>query len=338
MRASQLDLWKGHRVNVGSAERIASTLLGAALISAGLGRRRLSGLAVALGGLALIKRGLSGHCGLYDKMGVTTSDAPRAARPHDYFERGIHVEESVTVQRPAADVFTFWRNLENLPRFMDHVKEVRILDNKRSHWVVRGPAGSIEWDAEIINEEPNRLISWKTTAEAQVDNAGTVMFREAPGGRGTEIRVVLDYLPPAGKVGAAVARLLGENPGRQIREDLRCMRELLETGEVPTTEGQSSGRESGTAGLKGRALTAAVAAVARSTTKNEHPTRSFGRRAAGTRRTQDAPPQGRTSEKLQVERFEGEGGATAPKDQDRRASAGGGGAGGSTGGGGGRTT
>jgi uncharacterized membrane protein len=316
MRASQLDFWNDGQVNVGSAERIASTLLGAALISAGLARRRMSGLALALGGLAFVKRGVSGHCGVYERMGVTTRDRSDGARPRDYFERGIHVEESVTVQRPLGEVFAFWRALENLPRFMDHVREVRVLDDKRSHWVIEGPAGDVEWDAEIINEEPNRLISWKTVAGSEVDNAGTVIFREAAAGRGTEIRVVLDYLPPAGKLGATIARLLGDNPGHQIREDLRCMRELLETGEVPTTDGQPSGRAAGKAGLKGRAMTAMVAAVARTTNKNEQPTRSFGRRVAADRRAQ--PPSGRTGEKFQVERFEGEGGPPAPKAQDAR--------------------
>jgi uncharacterized membrane protein len=301
MRASQHLSNDGRQVNIGSAERLASALFGAALISAGLARRRVSGLALALGGLALVKRGVSGHCGLYERLGVTTKDRSQGARPHDYFERGIHVEESVAVRRPLAEVFAFWRALENLPRFMDLVKEVRVLDDKRSHWVIKGPAGDVEWDAEIINEEPNRLISWKTVAGSEVDNAGTVVFREAPGARATEVRVVLDYLPPAGKLGAAIARLLGDNPGRQIRTDLRRMRALLETGETPTTAGRSSGR----------AMTDVAAAVARTTKKNEQPTPSFGRSAA------DRPsPSGRTGEKFQVERFEGEGGPPAPKPQD----------------------
>jgi uncharacterized membrane protein len=125
---------------------------------------------------------------------------------------------------------------------MKHVESVSVLDEKRSHWVVRGPAGStVEWDAEIINDEPNALIAWRSLDNAEVDNAGSVRFVPGPEGRGTEVRVVLDYIPPAGRVGKWVARLFGEEPSQQIHEDLRRFKRLMETGEIPTIEGQPTG-------------------------------------------------------------------------------------------------
>jgi uncharacterized membrane protein len=140
-------------------------------------------------------------------------------------------------------VYQFWRNLENLPRFMKHLKEVRALDAKRSHWVANAPLGtSVEWDAEIIMEQTDELIAWRSLPDAQVPNAGTVRFRALPAGRGTEVIVILEYMPPAGAIGAAVAKLFSEEPSQQIEGDLRRLRSVLEAGEIPTVNGQPSGR------------------------------------------------------------------------------------------------
>jgi uncharacterized membrane protein len=242
--------------NVGTAERAASVLGGGWLAWKGLRRGGLTGVAAAVAGVALLRRGASGHCALKEKMGLGRAGS---AEPHDYFDHGVHVEESVTIQAPRAQVYAFWRDFQNLARFMQNVKSVEVLDERRSHWVVQGPAGEVEWDAEIINEEPDRLISWKSLPGAEVNNTGTVQFREAPGGRGTEVRVVLEYLPPAGKVGLAIAKVLGKTPGSEVREDLRRLRQLIETGEVPSTDGQPRGP----GGMKGRLQTAAVAGYAR---------------------------------------------------------------------------
>ena len=153
---------------------------------------------------------------------------------------GIHVEEAVTVNRPASELFRFWRNFENLPRFMNHLRAVAQREAGISHWVARGPAGmNVEWDARIINEIDGRLIAWQSLEGSEVSTAGSVNFREIP--RGTEVRVNLQYNPPAGKLGAAVARLLGEEPTVQIHEDLRRFKQLIETGEIPTTKGQPVG-------------------------------------------------------------------------------------------------
>jgi uncharacterized membrane protein len=148
----------------------------------------------------------------------------------------------MTINRSPQDLFNFWRNLENLPRFMRHLESVQNF-GQRSHWVARGPLGvRVEWDAEIYRERPNEMIAWRSLEGADVDNTGSVHFTPAPVGRGTEVRVVLKYDPPAGKAGAAVAKLFGKAPEQQIREDLRRFKQLMEAGEVPTTEGQTSCR------------------------------------------------------------------------------------------------
>jgi uncharacterized membrane protein len=153
---------------------------------------------------------------------------------------GIHVEEAVTVNRPLSEVFRFWRNLENLPTFMKHLESVSEREEGITHWVARGPAGMrVEWDARIINEIDNKLIGWQSLEGSTISTAGSVNFRETP--RGTEVRVHLQYHPPAGRLGATVAWLFGEEPNLQVREDLRRFKQLIETGEIPTIEGQPRG-------------------------------------------------------------------------------------------------
>jgi len=229
-------------VNVGQTERRISTIAGGALAVLGLTRGSFPGLVLAGLGGAMVFRGLSGHCHAYEALGIDTNDdAP--AEPREYFEHGVHVEQVVTVMKSADELYRFWRNFENLPRFMSHLESVQVLDDRRSRWTAKGPAGSnVSWDAEIINEEDGRLIAWRSLQGADVDNAGSVRFVEADGGRGTQVRVVLDYIPPAGAVGAWVAKMFGEEPSTQIKDDLRRFKQLMETGEIPTTEGQSSAR------------------------------------------------------------------------------------------------
>jgi uncharacterized membrane protein len=145
----------------------------------------------------------------------------------------IRTRRSITIGRQVEDVFTYWRNVENLPRFMRHLQSVTDLGGGRSHWVAKAPAGKlVEWDAEITNEVPNELIAWRSTGDAEVYNAGTVLFRPAPGGRGTEVRVDLEYDPPFGKLGSKVAMLWREEPGQQVQDDLRHLKQMLEIGEI----------------------------------------------------------------------------------------------------------
>jgi len=221
-------------VNVGQTERALSAVAGGALAVAGLRMRSLPGLLLAALGGGLVYRGVTGHCRAYEALGVNTADDTGAdaepAAPEEYFEHGIHVEQSMTVERTPWDLYAFWRNFENLATFLHHVESVKVLDDKRSHWVVRAPAGTtVEWDAEIINDEPNALIAWRSLANANVDNAGSVRFVPGPDGRGTEVKVVIDYIPPGGVVGKWVAALFGKNPSHQIHEDLRRFKRLMET-------------------------------------------------------------------------------------------------------------
>jgi uncharacterized membrane protein len=145
----------------------------------------------------------------------------------------------MTINRSPEELYRFWRNFENLPSVMRHLESVTMKDDKRSHWVVKGPAGRcIEWDAEIVNEKPNQLIPWQSCEGADVDHWGVVHFRPATGGRGTEMSVELEYAPVGGAIGMTVAKLFGEEPAQQIQEDLRRFKQFMEAGEVPTTEGQ----------------------------------------------------------------------------------------------------
>ncbi len=228
-------------VNVGATERQVSALLGSAIAIYGISRRSLGGIALAALGGGVLYRGISGHCPAYSSLGVNTNeDGP--PDPSEYFERGIHVRHSVTINKPRGELFRYWRNLENLPRFMSHVKSVTVKDDKTSRWVANGPVGTeIAWDAEIINEEPDALIAWRSLANSDVDNSGSVRFLEAPADRGTEVHFVMDYIPPAGQLGRFVAKLFGDDPDAQVREDLRRFKQLMETGTIPTTQGQPRG-------------------------------------------------------------------------------------------------
>ncbi len=225
-------------VNVGDAERWLSLIGGGALAAYGLTRGSLTGLALAAAGGALAYRGASGHCPLYGALGLNSARAGHGPSTSVAAGRGVKVEKTITIDRPAEELFRFWRNFENLPRFMRHLKSVTTTGPNRSHWVARAPLGaSAEWDAEVHNEKPNELIAWRSLEGSGVDSAGSVHFTKAPGGRGTEVRVVLKYDPPGGKLGAGVAWLFGSAPEQQIQEDLRHFKQMMETGEVARSEG-----------------------------------------------------------------------------------------------------
>jgi uncharacterized membrane protein len=179
-------------------------------------------LALAAGGALVARRMMS-------DQGEDSDHSPAAVVGHN---AGVRVEKTVTIDKQPDELYRFWRNFENLPRFMTHVESVRVDDDTRSHWVVKAPAGqTVEWDAEIINDIPNELIAWKTR-HADIANAGSVRFRLAPGGTSTEVTVNLEYDPPAGKVGQMVARAFGEDPNRQVEDDLRQFQQLMAAGDV----------------------------------------------------------------------------------------------------------
>jgi uncharacterized membrane protein len=230
-----------HR-NLNDTERFISAGAGALLALTGLSRRSLGGVALAVLGGGLIYRGASGYCPLYESLGIDTSQASSpgesGASPRAYFERGIHIEESFAVRKYPWELYAYWRNFENLPRIMSHLESVRVIDDRRSHWVAKAPAiagGTVEWDAEVINDEPNSTIAWRSLADADVDNAGSVRFVPSPDGRMTDVKVVIDYIPPAGRVGDWVARVFGEAPDQQISADLRRFKETMESGQAAPT-------------------------------------------------------------------------------------------------------
>lgn len=165
----------------------------------------------------------------------------RATRPTK--ERGpVRVRTAITVNKPVEEVYRFWRRLENLPRFTAHLESVSVSDDGRSHWVARGPAGtSVEWDAEIVEDRRDEVIAWRSSEGAVVPNRGSVRFTSAPAGQGTEVLVDLEYEAPGRRAAAVVAKLFGEEPAQQARDDLRRLKQVLETGEVVRSEGSPEG-------------------------------------------------------------------------------------------------
>lgn len=230
-------------VNVGKEERNLSTIGGLALLTFALMRPRSGGLLLAPIGANLLYRGLTGQSLLYRLLGTNRAVHNETAGISVPNRQGIRVEHSITINRPVEQLYRFWRDLSNLPQFMHHLESVTVESPTRSHWKVKGPAGmSIEWDAEIINDDENRVIGWRSLENPVVDHAGSVRFRPAPDNQGTQVDVNMEYLPLGGSLGAAIARLFGEAPERQIRDDLHRLKQQMEVGEIATTEGQPSGR------------------------------------------------------------------------------------------------
>lgn len=249
----------GHKYraqNVGAVERATSLAAGALLLRRGLRGGGWSGTAAALLGIAFLRRAVTGFSYTYHYLDINsagTGPGPgerakglgsNVSVPH---HAGLRIDEAVTINRPRAEVFRFWRDFSNIERFLQHVESVRPAgDGSRSHWIAKGPGGaSIEWDAEIVNEKENELIAWRSLEGAEVPNAGSVHFEDAVGGRGTEVRVEMLYTPPLGSVGAFIAKLFGEDPANQIRADLKRLKAQLEAGTPAQTEGQPTGAGTG---------------------------------------------------------------------------------------------
>lgn len=237
--------------NVGKTERQLSTLAGGALALMGLRRRGLEGGVLAALGAALVHRGVTGRCFVYEAAGINTaadhgrrdavdangdrhrSDVTGAAATVNA-RKAVKMERSITIARPRAEVYAFWRDFGNLSRFMSGVESVRDLGNDRTHWEARTAAGAtVSWDAELVNDLPNELIAWKTVGDPDIAHAGSVHFDDTADGLGTVVRVVIDYEPPGGRIGAIGARLaaaFGESPDQRMAEDLERLRTLLEQG------------------------------------------------------------------------------------------------------------
>ncbi len=230
-----------HHQNISSTEKTISQVGGAALVLAGLSRGRLSGMLLSLVGGSLLYRGFTGHCYAYEALGIDT--AGQSEGTVIPAQSGTKVEQSITINRSANDLYSFWREVENLPTFMRHLKSVEAIDSKRSRWIAQGPMGTtVEWEAEIFNEQEPELIAWRSLPDSQVATTGSIRFKELENGRGTAVTVSLKYNPPGGKVASAIAWLLGRDAEQEIDEDLRRFKSKMETGEVPTIKGQPSGR------------------------------------------------------------------------------------------------
>lgn len=221
------EIARNDKQNVASAERTGSLIAGGALAIAGvLMRSRAAGIPLGLLAGGLLLRGATGRCGVYRALGVNTANPhPDRGVPGN---KGINLTAEEHVNKPAGELFQQWRKLENLPQFLPHVISIDEADDGTSHWKVRGPLRrELEWDAEIIEEQPGRMLSWQTLPGAAVASAGSVWFE--PEGDGTRVKVSLQYEPPAGALGTAVARMLGSSPRDQVSADLARFKELMET-------------------------------------------------------------------------------------------------------------
>jgi uncharacterized membrane protein len=215
-------------VNVNNVERVGSALLGGGLAAYGLSRGGVSGLVLAAAGAGLIYRGVSGHSMIYDQLGINTAESSGdlATMPA---KRGVRVEHSVIIHREAEELYDAWRHFKGLPDFMTHLQSVDELDDRRSRWTAEGPLGTkVSWEAEIIEDQPGELISWRSVAGSTVDTAGSVRFEPSGNGSSTQVTVNLKYNPPAGKAGAKLAKLLGADPDQQIVDDLQRFKKIME--------------------------------------------------------------------------------------------------------------
>jgi len=209
------------------AGRWASLIGGGALVLLGLRERSLRGALMAIAGGGLAYKAATSQGGVQEALGMN---------------QAIKVEKTVTINKPAQELYRFWHDFENLPTFMRHLKSVKVMSDKRSHWVANAPLGaSVEWGADIIEDRENEFISWASVEGADVDNSGFVRFKPAPADRGTEVKVVIEYNPPGGAIGAAIAKLFGEEPEQQIGDELSRFKMLMEAGEIATNEGQPRG-------------------------------------------------------------------------------------------------
>jgi uncharacterized membrane protein len=220
-------------INVTVPERVVSVLAGTFLLYRALKKRNLGIINGAAAGF-LLYRGLSGNCPAYGAMGKKKLADP---------VKNINIRTTVTVNKPRHEVYAFWRKLDNLPLFMKHLHSVEVLDDKQSQWKARIPGGfgTIQWKAEITKDEDESLLGWNSLPGATIENAGKVMFKDA-GENGTEIHAVISYRAPLGAVGEGVARLLNQVFEDMVKEDIRNFKRYIETGEIPTIEGQPSGR------------------------------------------------------------------------------------------------
>ena len=226
--------------NIGDTQRLISAVTGIGLIMEGWRRKSLAGGALAVGGMALLYRAATGYCLALGAMGIDmrgNQDSNRLGRRKVHSDDATKITRSIEINRPANELYRFWRALDNLPRIMSHLQSVEVITDRLSHWVIKTMAGfpTIEWDAEIINDVENERIGWRSLNEADVDQAGSVEFEPVGDGQ-TRLTVRLQYTPIAGRLGAAVAKLIGQDPDLKIADDLQRFKESMEAGKATSSK------------------------------------------------------------------------------------------------------
>jgi uncharacterized membrane protein len=222
--------WLWSRVG---GDAIDLSLIGSAYRRDDADTKRLGAAAAAVAGVTA----LDALCAVW-LSGAGNRDLRRLALAGGRDERSVRVEHVTTINKPIEEVYAFWRNFQNLPRFMRHLESVEVTGGARSRWRAKAPAGTtVEWEADIVAEREPEWIAWQSVPGSGIQNSGAVRFERAPGARGTEVRVQLEYRPPAGTIGRGIAWLFGEEPDQQVKEDLHRFKQLMETGEVPLSEG-----------------------------------------------------------------------------------------------------
>lgn len=219
-----------HAVNVHPAERLISIVAGSVLATSGFRRKSTAGIGMALAGVEMLRRGLTGHCLGYELLGLRTAPLGQGANVSVPYELGVRIDQSIVINRPPKDVYLFWRDLANLSNFMENVESVEPMGGARSHWRVKAPGGRIlQWDAVIHNELVNEMIAWRSLPGADVDNAGSVWFKPAADGHATEVLVEMQFNPPGGALAAAIATLWGADPETRLKNSLKKLKRQLES-------------------------------------------------------------------------------------------------------------
>jgi uncharacterized membrane protein len=221
-------------INIGTSERIVSAFGGAALAVWGLrSLNSASGVTMFLGGAYLLARGATGYCAVNNLVGRDT---------HQKSTSALEVKTTMLINKPRSEVYAYWRKLENLPNFMEHLMNVREIDDKKSEWTaeVPGGLGKVSWQAEIQEDISGEIISWCSLPGSTIDNAGEVKFKDATGNKGTEVKATITYRLPAGQLGSLAGKLFNSKVEDMIREDLRRFKRILETGETPVSRAKSS--------------------------------------------------------------------------------------------------
>jgi uncharacterized membrane protein len=221
--------------NVGAVERVLSVAVGLAMVGHGLRRRTLPSMLVALVGGSILHRGVTGRSRLYAAMGLTPTRG----------EAGVRFELSTTILQPRDVLYRAWRDFESHPRFLPHLRSVRMLEDGKSLWVAQGPGGThFEWTSQVTEDREGERLAWHTLPGSCLHHEGVITFEDAPAHRGTVVHLALRYHVPGGRLSVLLAKLLGEEPKQELSEGLRRFKQLQETGEVATVKAQPAGRRS----------------------------------------------------------------------------------------------